>query len=297
MVNLEMFIERLYRGFDHESEVMALIGVIPVGDNIVIEKVKYFTSLGRDSVVASFKEIVQDMVNYGLVARGKAEFILVHNHPQGTARASDSDRKMKERLAMVAEFLGVRFLGSYIYVEGHPEIINVSGVTEIDSPRDKSQLHPNKNVIQNNLYLADGNYRYPEMDILVEYREYEEDRVEKEWYKKQLNNSVLDKEFIEGSKLGLVLLDEDNKILNLIDAEKLVDDEDDFEGTAQMCMPKEKVSFFLGEGHRYLLYDTRTDLDLENLGVRRSEEGIAQDTLLLTKMMGIMMYPIEYYMR
>lgn len=296
MINLERFITNLYSGIELNGEVMSLIGFIEVGDQVVVELVKYYTSFESNSVKVSFREIVKDMVTYGLMARGDAKFVLVHNHPQGTEQASMNDRKMKERLGMVAEFLGVSLVGSYIYITGRSNLIDIQGVTEIRE-EGINNLIPEKRVVSNNLYLNDGGYRYPEMDVLVEFREYEEERKSKDWYNKQLSGMVLDRVFLteEGSKLGLVLLDKENKIMNVIDTDDFVNEEE-YEDSAQMCMPIKKVSFLLEEGYRYLLYDMRTDEELERIRVSRGEDGVALDVLIITRLMGIMDCPIDYYM-
>lgn len=297
MNNLEGLIKSLYSGVRLNGEVMALIGFIELGDQLAVEMVKYYTSFEESSVKASFKEIVQDMAKYGLLARGEAKFVLVHNHPNGSERASMEDRKLKERLDMVAEFIGVNFVGSYIYIEGREKLVDIVGITEVrERPVDK--LFPNKVAVSNNLFLNDGEFRYPEMDILVEYREYEEEKRRKDWYGKQLSGMVLDNELLVegGSKLGLVILDEENKVKDIIDTNDFVGIEED-EESAEMCLSKKKVSFLLEDSERYLLYDMRTDADLEEIRVSKREDGVALDVVIITQLMGIMGYPINYFMR
>lgn len=294
MNNLETFIKNLYQNFRQDREVLSLIGYIEINSQYVVESVNYFTSHDLEGVTEDFKNIVKSIMKYGLVARRVPKFVLVHNHPQGTEQPSVNDRKMKERIKMVSKFMGVGFVGSFIYIAGRDRLISVKGLLEIEE-LSADILNPSIQAVSNNLFYIDGRYRNTADRGVIEFNKYEKERKDFDWYGKQLNSSVLDNIFTKegGSKLGLVALDDSNRIINVLDTNDMVEDISEY---IPKGMSIKKVSFFLEEAYRYLLYDMRTDKDLEELEVGKDDMGLAEDTLVITKLMGIAGYPFEYFM-
>ena len=59
-------------------------------------------------------DVYNRTINIFLSTIGATEFMLFHNHPDGSLQASDEDRSCSTQLELLGNLIGIKFNGSYV---------------------------------------------------------------------------------------------------------------------------------------------------------------------------------------
>lgn len=278
------FIESLYNGFHNTTEVMTLIGFRSAEDELngredIVEYVEYYTSHEASTVVGNFRDIVKAMSKYTLLRGKDAKFMLVHNHPAGTPEASESDVTMTKRFQVACALLGTESVGSYIYIEGG-EVVLIGGLTEeLTTPR----------IRISNQYTPNGTVSVARLGVQRLEAQVQSHFTSLAVMGASLSEEVLDmaiqREWDEPYKL--VELDAQNRLLAIYSLNKL---QPRIEGATAVDLPYRKgmAMVFRRDASRYVVYDKRVNTE-------RDSRGLATDTKEFITAMGIVGYPINFY--
>jgi len=104
-------VEVLASRFQEASKEIFLVILLDAKHKIIGEKI-----ISTGSLTASLvhpREVMK-----AVIQESAAAFIAVHNHPSGDVTPSPDDREITDRLHMVAELMGVRFLDHLILGDG-----------------------------------------------------------------------------------------------------------------------------------------------------------------------------------
>lgn len=280
-----MFINQLYRGFDNNTEVMAVIGYKVEVDEMGnshnhVGMVKYYTSNETHTVTGNFKGIVQDMAHYMYIKGEGVGFLVVHNHPAGTVEASVSDTVFAQRMGVACRLMGADFGGSYIYIDQSQYVTVMSGDVDLVGER----------VVNANLFpMQEGVVTMPVMTARRNFDEAKRRQEEFALYEEPLNEGAI-MDYLHQNHLAefaLVELSGDNRVLAIYELDKLNLANVETELFLDSHLSKGLSYVFLKDAPRFLVYDRRE--------VERDELGLAEDTKVFIQAMGVCGYPVTFY--
>lgn len=285
-------IGRLYEGFHNTTEVMAVIGYkndIDQGEGVdVVEYIEYYTSHDESEVLGNFREIVRGMAKYSILRGDKARFVVVHNHPQGTEEASESDRLMAQRFQVATRLMGATMMGSYIYIDRDTVLLVGSQEEEFTT----------RQIRMRNMYPSGENTSFDRAIVRSTTSNISQMLINREEYGVRLNEAVVDSLYGEVTeeegtevireRFGIIELNETNDIQAVYELNKMqpnIDNRRDDIGRRYRF----GMSLLFHRGSpRYVVYDKRED-------VERDELGLAPDTRAFIKSMGLVGYPVTFY--
>lgn len=279
------FIESLYDGFDNNTEVLMVIGYwTDRGNEDIIEYVDYYTSLQEDTVIENFRTILKGMARYAMLRGGQSKFKIVHNHPNGNTRASRADLLMEKRIQVASRLIGTEFTGSYIYTRGTYD--TYSTITRVG---DGTETRQTNRIVLSNQFLEGAVSTLEHRGIRVRENRANEIMQESEYYRSPLNEVTLDN-IVRDNDLSpyiLVGLDEENNMRGWYELDKLQPNIANASSLgAQYTFGMSTI--FRRDYQRLLVYDKRQDVERDNLG-------LSEDTRKVIKALGVVGYPINFF--
>lgn len=275
------FINRLYNGFRNTTEVMALIGYHQVAEGVdKVEYIEYYTSHDESEIQGSFRNIVKDMSKYVAIRGVDTRFILVHNHPEGTAEASIPDTQLMQRFKVASAMLGSTFMGSYIYISEGSYVSVADGDLEFNTQQ----------IQVNNLFGRQEGVASVESRRSEAYQNLvENNQMLEEYWGNELNEATIDGVVREKGLTPylLVELDDSNRLTGIYEIDKLLPNLGDTEQLQRMYH-KGLTATFLKDVPRYLVYDKRIRME-------KNELGLAEDTQKFIYAMGVCGNSINFY--
>lgn len=284
-------IGRLYEDFNNTTEVMAVIGYkndIGQGEGVdVVEYIEYYTSHDESEVLGNFREIVKGMAKYSMLRGDKARFVVVHNHPQGTEEASDSDRLMAQRFQVATRLMGATMMGSYIYIDR--DTVMLVGSKEEDFTTQQIRMR--------NMFPNSGNIPFEVAIVRSQFNTINQNLETKQEFGVRLNEAVVDSlygEIVEeGTELnrerfGVIELNDSNDIQAVYELNKIQPNIENRREDLDRRYLYGMSLLFQRDNPRYVVYDKRED-------VERDELGLAPDTRDFIKSMGLVGYPVTFY--
>lgn len=282
---------RLYAEFRNTTEVMAVIGYQhdrDSGEEVdVVEYIEYYTSHGESEVLGNFREIVRGMAKYSMLRGGDTRFVVVHNHPQGTEEASDSDRLMAQRFQVATRLMGATMMGSYIYIDR--DTVMLVGSKEEDFTTQQIRMR--------NMFPNRGNIPF---DVAIErsqFNEINQNLETKQEFGIRLNEAVVDSLYgeieedgseINRERFGVIELNNTNDIQAVYELNKIQPNIENRQEDLDRRHLYGMSLLFQRDNPRYVVYDKRE-------GVERDEMGLASDTRSFIKAMGLVGYPVTFY--
>lgn len=284
-------IGRLYEGFHNTTEVMAVIGYkndIGRGEGVdVVEYIEYYTSHDESEVLGNFREIVKGMAKYSMLRGDKARFVVVHNHPQGTEEASESDRLMAQRFQVATRLMGATMMGSYIYIDR--DTVMLVGSKEEDFTTQQIRMR--------NMFPNGGNMPFDVAIVRSQFNTINQNLETKQEFGVRLNEAVVDSlygEIVEEGtefnreRFGVIELNDSNDIQAVYELNKIQPNIENRREDLDRRYLYGMSLLFQRDNPRYVVYDKRED-------VERDELGLAPDTRSFIKSMGLVGYPVTFY--
>lgn len=284
-------IGRLYEDFHNTTEVMAVIGYkndIGQGEGVdVVEYIEYYTSHDESEVLGNFREIVKGMAKYSMFRGDKARFVVVHNHPQGTEEASESDRLMAQRFQVATRLMGATMMGSYIYIDR--DTVMLVGSKEEDFTTQQIRMR--------NMFPNSGNIPFEVVIVRSQLNTINQNLETKQEFGVRLNEAVVDSLYgeiveegtvINRERFGVIELNDTNDIQAVYELNKIQPNIENRREELGRRYLYGMSLLFQRDNPRYVVYDKRE-------GVDRDELGLAPDTRAFIKSMGLVGYPVTFY--